>query len=313
MTKFGLWRSYKHRPTYDPDSLITTEDLSNQFPPSDSNGDALQAPEKPVPHSSNISSSESLLMGWKNNGHTTKTAGQLNSLVHDVLRDPNFNVEDLKGFNAERAQKMVEKDADPRAFPPGSSRSLCIIPDDIRAIGGVQLKNCLRSLFETEVMLGFRYGEDYDGSRNASWLDLNIPGWKPRAEARREEELEQERVWGFDNPCPPFPSLSVLCVVGRHTDIAPSFRHCISPLPLPPPLQFRRSLWNRLLPRPWWTTTQTMTPLPTPRPVRGGITAFCESAAATQARPSPSLLSLAIIAYLTRYSDDYIENLGFDA
>ncbi|KAJ7856394.1 hypothetical protein B0H14DRAFT_3448504 [Mycena olivaceomarginata] len=99
---------------------------------------------------------------------------------------------------------------------------------DIRAIGGVKLKNCLRTLFETAVMLGFRYGEDYDGCRKATWLDLNIPGWKARAEARREEELEQERVWGFDvgwrlateectlkasKPHVPHPSLPSLCSV----------------------------------------------------------------------------------------------------
>ncbi|KAJ7894119.1 hypothetical protein B0H13DRAFT_1624914 [Mycena leptocephala] len=110
---FGLWRSYLHRPTYDPDSLISLNDLSNQFPPEIP--DISSQPSKKPPYSS-VNRSTSLLMSWQNNGHTTKSAGQLNSLVHDVLLDPKFNVEDLKGFDAERAEKQAEKDA-ADAFP----------------------------------------------------------------------------------------------------------------------------------------------------------------------------------------------------
>lgn len=106
---FGLWRQYLHRPSYDPDSLISLDDLSNQFPPDDSEPSPL--PPKNPAASSSSNASTSLLMAWQNNGHTTKSAGQLNSLVHDVLLDPNFKVEDLRGFNAERAEKQAEKDA----------------------------------------------------------------------------------------------------------------------------------------------------------------------------------------------------------
>jgi hypothetical protein len=111
MNNFGLWRSYLHRPTYDPDSLISSDDLSNQFP---SETDSPQH-AKPAARSS-INTSTSLLMSWQNNGHTTKSTGQLNSLVHDVLLDPKFDVNELKGFKAERAEKQAEKDA-ADAFP----------------------------------------------------------------------------------------------------------------------------------------------------------------------------------------------------
>ncbi|KAJ7441991.1 hypothetical protein FB451DRAFT_1057848 [Mycena latifolia] len=112
---FGLWRQYLHRPMYDPDSLITLDDMSNQFSPETSDSlPEVAVPKRAIPPSTNASTS--LLMSWQNNGHTTKSAGQLNSLIHDVLLDPKFKVDDLRGFNAERAEKQVEKDA-ANAFP----------------------------------------------------------------------------------------------------------------------------------------------------------------------------------------------------
>jgi hypothetical protein len=110
---FGLWRSYLHRPTYDPDSLISVDDLSNQFAASPDPNSPQPSTEAP---SSSTTASASLLMAWKNNGHTTKSASQINSLVHDVLRDPRFKIEELKGFNAERVEKQMDMDAE-RAFP----------------------------------------------------------------------------------------------------------------------------------------------------------------------------------------------------
>ncbi|KAJ7455182.1 hypothetical protein FB451DRAFT_1049027 [Mycena latifolia] len=110
---FGLWRAYLHRPTYDPDSLISVDDLSNQFPAGPPEAPPQLSTKAPQP---SANASTTLLMSWQNNGHTTKSAGQLNSLVHDVLLDPKFKIEELKGFNAERAEKQVEKDA-AEAFP----------------------------------------------------------------------------------------------------------------------------------------------------------------------------------------------------
>jgi hypothetical protein len=55
-------------------------------------------------------------MNWFNNGNTTKSEGQLNSLVHDVIQHPDFNVEELADFDAGRANKQVDIDAQ-ASFP----------------------------------------------------------------------------------------------------------------------------------------------------------------------------------------------------
>ncbi|KAJ7017046.1 hypothetical protein C8F04DRAFT_1339209, partial [Mycena alexandri] len=57
-----------------------------------------------------------LLMSWVNNGNPKKSGGEINSLVHDVLRHPDFDVNELKGFDAGRANKQVDLDAQ-AAFP----------------------------------------------------------------------------------------------------------------------------------------------------------------------------------------------------
>ncbi|KAJ7762206.1 hypothetical protein B0H16DRAFT_1884179 [Mycena metata] len=112
--RFGLWRSYLHRPTYDPDALINLDDLSNQFPASAPVPTAL-IPEPPVlPGAANKTTS--LLMSWVNNGNAKKSSGEINSLVNDVPRHPDFDVDELKGFDAGRANKQVDLDAQ-AAFP----------------------------------------------------------------------------------------------------------------------------------------------------------------------------------------------------
>ncbi|KAF8143601.1 hypothetical protein K438DRAFT_1993739 [Mycena galopus ATCC 62051] len=110
---FGLFRSYLHRPTYDPDSLITLTDLSNRFTPPSPDPLPLDGPTASQSSSSPTRprSSISLLMEWQNNGNTHKSDGEMNSLVHDVLLHPDFKVEDLKGFHAGRANKTADEAA----------------------------------------------------------------------------------------------------------------------------------------------------------------------------------------------------------
>ncbi|KAJ6599568.1 hypothetical protein B0H10DRAFT_2441233 [Mycena sp. CBHHK59/15] len=66
--------------------------------------------------SPSTNTSTSLLMNWFNNGESGKAIGQLNSLVHDVLRHPKFDVDNLKDLDAGRANKQVDDDAK-AAFP----------------------------------------------------------------------------------------------------------------------------------------------------------------------------------------------------
>ncbi|KAF7295407.1 hypothetical protein MIND_01080300 [Mycena indigotica] len=90
VNKFGLWRSYLHRPTYDPDTLLGLDDLCNYFAPANEAGGFPHQPANlPVPPMNRLNTSASLLLDWQNNGHTTKSSAQLDSLVSEVLLHPN--------------------------------------------------------------------------------------------------------------------------------------------------------------------------------------------------------------------------------
>lgn len=109
MNKFGLWREYLHRPSYDPDSLISIEDLANPgFRETPTVTDPCIPPEQPT---SFINKTISLLMAWFNNGNPQKSEAELNALVRDVLLHPDFDVTELEDFDAGRANKQADKDA----------------------------------------------------------------------------------------------------------------------------------------------------------------------------------------------------------
>ena len=42
-----------------------------------------------------------LLMNWKNTGSSQKSDVEMNRLVHEVALNPEFDLEDLKKFNAQ--------------------------------------------------------------------------------------------------------------------------------------------------------------------------------------------------------------------
>ncbi|KAJ7681293.1 hypothetical protein B0H17DRAFT_1205961 [Mycena rosella] len=55
---------------------------------------------------------------------------------------------------------------------------LGIVPEDVRKVGGIPLKNCLHNLFETA-------------------LELRLKEWRAGEDAQHQQELEAEHVWGY--------------------------------------------------------------------------------------------------------------------
>src|SRR6267378_6590057 len=54
----------------------------------------------PTPPPVHRNQSVKLLMNWKDSGPSTKSDSEVNHLVDEVLLDPNFKLEDLRGFRA---------------------------------------------------------------------------------------------------------------------------------------------------------------------------------------------------------------------
>lgn len=124
MTKFGIWREYHHRPSYDPENGIALEDLAREPPLPQS--DTPEPPTDPIlskehpsyaPHP-NLTTA--MTMGWVNNGFNDKSAEQVNNLVHNVILHPDFHVADLRGFDCRTENRRLNKAAEEAAKLPSS-------------------------------------------------------------------------------------------------------------------------------------------------------------------------------------------------
>lgn len=115
---FGLWRDYPHQPSADPDDFLDLNDLVNsQGSVSGSGGNSgpdcplpLQGeptPDKPA-HWPFSNMSTHRFMGWLNNGTTSKSEADANSLVKDCILAPDFQPTDLTGFDAHRENKKMD-------------------------------------------------------------------------------------------------------------------------------------------------------------------------------------------------------------
>ena len=99
---FGLFRHYLFHPSYDPDAIVDPGDLSNITthtlppPPPNPNG-TDHNPPWPFP-----TMSIWRLMRWMNSGSSSKSEGEVDNLVHNVLNARDFRVEDLRNFNSHR-------------------------------------------------------------------------------------------------------------------------------------------------------------------------------------------------------------------
>ena len=108
---FGLFREYQHRPSYDPDSTIPSDDLARvEAPRTNANSDTI--PDTASTTSESVSTSTNvtteLLLNWQNSGSELKSHAEVNRLVEEVLRHPDFTVEDLNGFEAARANRTQD-------------------------------------------------------------------------------------------------------------------------------------------------------------------------------------------------------------
>ena len=107
--QFGLFREYPHRPSYDPDSAVSIDELSNYPPPpvSSTTPTSNPCPVQPPPWPfSNMSTY--LLMEWMITGNNQKSGGEVDRLVNKVLLNDEFQAEDLVGFNARHANKVLD-------------------------------------------------------------------------------------------------------------------------------------------------------------------------------------------------------------
>lgn len=129
---FGLRRHYMHRPTYEPDAFLTPEDLLAPNRHAAQSNAPVHIPlptltTSPIPSPTVTAElpppwplanmSKWLLMRWANNGKTTKSASEIDSLVSDVIMDPAFNAADLHGFRSETENTRLDREADAAGHP----------------------------------------------------------------------------------------------------------------------------------------------------------------------------------------------------
>ena len=116
LNSFGLWRDYPERPTFDPDSNLTLEDLATS---------RHKSPHftSPISNDSDPSNSASArhaywpfpnrtihgVMKWLNNGKTVKSEAEMTHFVQDVILAPEFQKADLIDFDAHRENQRLEK------------------------------------------------------------------------------------------------------------------------------------------------------------------------------------------------------------
>ncbi|KIY50697.1 hypothetical protein FISHEDRAFT_71732 [Fistulina hepatica ATCC 64428] len=80
---FGLWCEYLYAPSYDPDVVLSVDDMSNCYPPSSKDVDAnLEDHTADVaPLVAGMNASHARFMGWVNNGVTHKLEHDTQELV----------------------------------------------------------------------------------------------------------------------------------------------------------------------------------------------------------------------------------------
>ncbi len=110
---FHVLRFFPNRPSYDPEAFISPQDLAN-FPDSIQSSSTI-IPEEigsmlppPYPYSS---MSTYRLMQWVDSGSNLKSESEVNRLVNDVIRAPDFHAEDFQSesqFDVGREHRKLD-------------------------------------------------------------------------------------------------------------------------------------------------------------------------------------------------------------
>ncbi|KAJ3905176.1 hypothetical protein F5879DRAFT_900027 [Lentinula edodes] len=107
LNRFGLWREYPDRPSYDPDGEVGIQDLSN-LPCHDEQDDDEASKDSQDLEDSPLNPTQTLLMGWQNNGNSTKSNIEMDGLAR-IIQRPEFRVDELRGYNAQTANEKITK------------------------------------------------------------------------------------------------------------------------------------------------------------------------------------------------------------
>jgi len=99
LNSFGLFRQYLFHPSHDPDRFVDPSDLSNLTVHVPSSPPRSQG-ENHVPPWPFANMSIWRLMRWANTGSSSKSEGEVDRLVNDVLNAPDFQAKDLHDFGA---------------------------------------------------------------------------------------------------------------------------------------------------------------------------------------------------------------------
>ena len=103
---FGVWKEYLYRPSYDPDAFISPEDLYQPHMSAMVPNEGRTA--KVAPPSVYSNKTTEILLNWQSSGSSKKSDEEVTRLVHSVLYHNEFNLEDLRKFNATREHQKAD-------------------------------------------------------------------------------------------------------------------------------------------------------------------------------------------------------------
>jgi hypothetical protein len=167
---FGLWREYLHRPSFDPDSFVPSDDLAPAGEAQTDHGiqETSSAGCEPSPRSPSRNPTVNLLLDWQNTGSELKSNGEVNKLV-DVLRNPDFSVEELVGFDAARENRQQDqqdkKSPEFKGFQettvkidvPSGEKNVPSTTLEVPGLHHRKLTTVIRSAFESPLASKFHY------------------------------------------------------------------------------------------------------------------------------------------------------------